>query len=161
MAVLLQGVSDGSFNSEDGILFYAHGTDFWDRTEPQPEFIYHSYSDRNVYYLALSGTFPGAAKRITTTAGDVVQVGDTLTKFIDYVRREENIELSRSASGDVFDYYHWYWGLAGDNQLFFSLPAPAPFSVNSLTVRSTRSNFDIRVNGVEADFDSTGILGIY
>ncbi len=161
MAILVQDGGDGNFGPGDAIVFYAQGADFWDRTQQQPEFVYDSYSDRNVYYLALSGNFSSTPLRIASESGSGIQVTDTLTQFADYVHREENSVLAENSDGDVFDYYHWYWGLAGDNQLFFSLPAPAPQSVNSFAVSSTRSNFNIRVNGIEADYDSTGQPGLY
>ena len=144
MAITVFGESDGTFGDQDFVMFYANGGDFntWDSI---PGFIRHPYSDRNVYYLTYGGTFTTPPKRMRVVEGGVPNAIDTVTQFTDYIHFEEDAVLS-SSGGDVFDYYNWYWGLAGDITLFINLPQPAPQSENRLIIKTTRPTFDLRLN---------------
>ncbi len=153
MAILVDGESDGSLGDNDQIMFYANGGDFWDwRSEPQ--YVRHPYSDRNVYYLSYGGTFAGAPLRIATAGVDEVNASDTLTRFFDRLHFEQDAVFA-SSGGDVFDYFNWYWGIAGDLTAFVNLPQPAPLANSVFRVRATRPSFNLRLNNFEIARDSS------
>ena len=67
-AIKVIGEDDGKFDTEDYILFYGRGTDFWDYTESGGEVkrYHHPYSDKNYYWI----TYGGAnGKRIQNKVG--------------------------------------------------------------------------------------------
>ncbi len=154
MAVTIFGESDGNFGDQDFLMFYANGGDFntWDNNTPG--FIRHPYSDRNVYYMSFGGNFTEPAKRMPVVESVIPNVDDTVTQFTDYIHFEEDAQLS-SSGGDVFDYYNWYWGLAGDITLFVNLPQPLAQSVNRFSIRTTRPTFNLRLNNIELSRDSS------
>ncbi|MGB5138561.1 MAG: C25 family cysteine peptidase, partial [Candidatus Zixiibacteriota bacterium] len=158
MAITVIGEDDGALGDQDFVMFYANGTDF-NTWNGNPDFMRHPYSDRNVYYLTFGGSFTDEPKRMATQSGDVSGAVDTLTRFVDYLHFEEDVEFEQS-QGDIFDYYNWYWGLAGDMTLFINLPQPTPLSVNHFRLKTTRPSqdpppFTIRVNNFEVTPDST------
>jgi hypothetical protein len=155
MAIAVIGESDGNFGEQDFAMFFGNGGDFntWGAT---PDFVHHPYSDRNVYYLTFGGNFAAQPKRMESESGEVAGAVDTLTRFIDYLHFEEESQLSQSG-GDVFDYYNWYWGLAGDVTMFINLPQPTAQSVNRFRLRVTRPSFSLRVNNFEiVPYDTIG-----
>ncbi len=164
IAITIPGEEDGSFDTEDAILFFAQGGDFWS-VDSIARFVRHPYSDRNVYYLAIGGSFPEAAKRMETVSGQLSSVVDTVTRYNDYLHFEEEAQLA-SFSGDIFDYYNWYWGLAGDISLFVNLPQPASQSVNRFRIGTRSPNstslpvFNLTVNNFAIDLDSVSNGGL-
>ena len=154
MAITIIGESDGNFGDQDFVMFYANGGDFntWDGA---PGFIRHPYSDRNVYYMTFGGTFATPVKRMAVADGTIPNAVDTVTQFTDYLHFEEEAQLS-SSGGDIFDYYNWYWGLAGDLTMFVTLPQPVAQSVNRLWIKTTRQSFTLRLNNFELTRESSG-----
>ncbi len=154
MAITVFGESDGNFGDQDFVMFYANGGDFNTWGDNTPGFIRHPYSDRNVYYLTFGGEFAAPAKRMSVVEGVNPNAVDTVTQYTDYIHFEEDALLS-SSGGDVFDYYNWYWGLAGDITLFLNLPQPVAQSVNRFTIKTTRPTFSLRLNNIELARDSS------
>ncbi len=164
IAITIPGESDGSFDAEDAILFFAQGGDFWS-VDSVARYVRHPYSDRNVYYLAVGGSFTEAAKRMETISGQLPSVVDTVTRYNDFLHFEEEVQLA-SFSGDIFDYYNWYWGLAGDISLFVNLPQPASQSVNRFRIGTRSPNstglpvFNLTLNNFAIDLDSVSNGGL-
>lgn len=160
VAIAVAGEADGNFGNDDYVMFYGNGGDFWE-SQAGPAYVRHPYSDRNVYYLAIGGTFPEPARRMGTVSGDRNDVIDTVSRTIDYLHFEEEAQFSQSGD-DVFDYYNWYWGLAGDLTLFVNLPQPAPQSVNRFRIKTTRQTFNLKLNNFDIARDSSvGLVHFY
>ncbi len=99
-AIQIIGESDGSFNEEDYILFYAEGMDNW---SPENKTNLNLYADKSYYYITV-----GAAdgKRINTIAQPLGTPDLTITKFDDYQFHEVDLtnigKLGRTWFGEDF-----------------------------------------------------------
>ncbi|MDX1699953.1 MAG: type IX secretion system sortase PorU, partial [Melioribacteraceae bacterium] len=58
IAILIEGESDGSFNNNDRILFYARGLDFWEYSDITDKIKRnkHFYSKSNYYWITFGGS---------------------------------------------------------------------------------------------------------
>jgi len=103
-AILISGQSDGVFNSEDYILFYAQDADFH-KLEEDGSLTYEKnfYSDTSFYFLTISNT---EGLRVN----DLEDLGENhpkITSFDDYISYEKEeyniINSGRLWFGDKFD----------------------------------------------------------
>jgi hypothetical protein len=92
-SIYVAGESDGVFNSDDYILFYAKGAHDW-VLNPSLETAAHRqniYSDKAYYFLTVSDS---AGKRIQTASNIALAATKTITKFDDFVfyeKEEKNL----------------------------------------------------------------------
>jgi hypothetical protein len=135
---------DGIFSGADKVLFYAHGSDFW---EWDDSLIYHQhpYDIRNVYYLTWGGDFGYPPRRMQTLSA-ITDAADTVEQFVDFIHLEENRHLYRR-SGIVNDYFTWYWQTNQVFSLNFNLPAGIGGAENELRVRAFAGDVDAILNG--------------
>ncbi len=99
-AIQIVGESDGSFNDEDYILFYAEGMDNW---SPENKTNLNLYADRSYYYITVGASDGKRISTITQPSGnpDVV-----INKFDDYQFHEVDLnnigKLGRTWFGEDF-----------------------------------------------------------
>ncbi|MGC1242571.1 MAG: type IX secretion system sortase PorU [Chryseosolibacter sp.] len=105
MAIEVSGESDGRFDREDYILFYAEGPDNFEYDVTRDIFLYENnlYSDQNYYFLTIG---PDTGKRLAA-AENVAGNFPVITSFNDlafYEKDEYNIERSgREWFGEKFN----------------------------------------------------------
>jgi hypothetical protein len=101
LAVQVTGESDGSFDSEDAILFYAEGPNEWNA---ESDTNLNSFVDKTYYYLNVNAQ---NGKRITPMVEPVGVVSNTITTFLDFqFHEEDNInigKIGRRWFGEKFD----------------------------------------------------------
>lgn len=147
-AIFISGESDGVFNAEDFILFYAKGPHDWIVT-PSTNTAEHRqniYSDKSYYYITVNET---DGKRIENAPVINGTPPITITNFNDYIFYErENINLfaaGRRWVGEDFSV---------ENQQTFQIPFPNAMPNQDITVRvravavsGLTSSMQVTVNG--------------
>jgi len=113
-SILIIGEEDGSFDSNDYILFYGRGNDFWEFDSGDSDIIrkHHSYSKHNYYWITSSGN---AGKRMAgkNSPGNAAQYIQTTTrafKFLD----DDKINIGKSGR----DYWGDDFSLASDSRTY-------------------------------------------
>jgi hypothetical protein len=126
-AIYVSGESDGSFDSDDYILFYGVGPD--KETWSETGFMYEKniYSDTAYYFLRIDG---GNGKRVTEKADLTGTATTTVTTFNDHTVFEEDANNLISSgrgwygetinSGESQSFSHLIDGLSSDLTITFS-----------------------------------------
>ncbi len=138
--------SNGSFDAGDRILFYGESVNRWEYDSVGGSYVKNTYTDRNVYWLAVSSSIPESPLRISTV--DVTPDGtaiDTMNSYRRYLRVEQDNLLRRFSDGAPDDYYNWYWAASDTLTLFVST-----------SDRVVGQTVNIFLGG--RTFDTTGIL---
>jgi hypothetical protein len=149
-SIYIQGETDGKFDKQDFILFFAEGPDKFAFDTQRDIFFYENnlYCDHNYYFLTVS---EDAGKRIATseTQGSGFPV---IREFNDFVYYEQDIlKLNDPKSGR--EWYGEKFGVS-TNQHTFSPTVngirQGPFKIVSdvLSQSYTNSSFKLSVNGV-------------
>lgn len=106
-AIFIQGESDGVFNTNDYILFYAKGPDKWTYNSSSCSNFNHQnhlYSDTAYYFINIDG---GSGKRITSQVSLSAPPTHLVTTFNDYAYHEfDNVNFLKSGRlwvGEYFD----------------------------------------------------------
>ena len=116
-AIVVRGETDGTFDRNDQILFYAEGPDSHDYLTGKSIFRYENniYSDKNFYFLTISDD-PG--KRIAT-APNLAGSYPLITTFDDYAYHElDETNIERSGR----EWYGEKFGLINSHTLKFAIP---------------------------------------
>ncbi|RPD99925.1 T9SS C-terminal target domain-containing protein [Aureibaculum marinum] len=148
-AIYVKGEDDNSFDNNDYILFYGKGPHSWNITPSQPtqsRHINNIYSDRAYYFLTVDN---GLGKRISNANEISATPTQTITNFNDY-DFIENDNINLFANGQ-----QWFGkDLSFENSTtkifkFENLDTSQPISirVRAVTISSTSSSLDIKVNG--------------
>ncbi len=155
-AVYVKGGEDGSFDSDDYILFYAEGTDNWSQ-----ENLSHNnlYSDKSYYYVTVSG---GPGKRIQPMpdlSGSTEPI-TSITEVDDYhfheVDKTNIARMGRRWFGEDF-------AIDNEQSFDFELPDVVPgsqvnVSVTAAAAAFTNTSFSIKANG--SDIGSISLLSL-
>ena len=100
-AITIIGESDGSFDRDDYILFYAEGVDNW---SPENQTHNNLYADRSYYYVTAQGN---NGKRINTMPAIAGNATLNITTFDDYQYHEVDktniVRLGRRWFGEAFN----------------------------------------------------------
>ncbi len=149
-AIMVAGESDGVFNDNDYVLFYARGPHTWtyDTVQHKYSHQFNVYSDAAYYFL----TFDlGAGKRVATQIQNAGITTSTATKFDDYSFWENDnynfIKSGKTWFGDQFNIV-----TNERSSPLFSFPnmdLSTPAIMNTqVAVRSTQtSSMNLQVNG--------------
>lgn len=141
-AIQVIGESDGVFNNEDYILFYAEGVDNWSQ---ENETHLNLYSDRSYYYITVGST---NGKRIATASQPIGTATLNLTDFDDYQFHEIDLtnigRLGRVWFGENFS-------LKNEQSFEFSFPniiptAPCSIKIHTGANSVVDTSFSIAVN---------------
>ncbi|MFB3389394.1 type IX secretion system sortase PorU [Flavobacterium sp. LAR06] len=142
-AIQIVGESDGIFDNEDYILFYAEGTDSWS-SESQTNL--NLFDNKSYYYVTVSG---GDGKRISNLNQPSANTTIELNTFDDYQFHEidqTNIaHLGRQWFGESFD-------INQEQEFTFAFPnletsVPLKIEVNTASAAYTPTSFTIAANG--------------
>ena len=141
-AIQVIGESDGIFDSQDFILFYAEGMDTWNDDYKSNLNI---YADKSYYYVTTQGD---TGKRIVDMTQPTGTTSTTITTFDDYQFHEVdevNVEkLGRVWFGESFS-------VDNEQEFKFKFPnivssSPIEIKTHVAAVTSTTNNFKIEAN---------------
>lgn len=142
-AVQIIGESDGVFDNEDYILFYAEGVDTWSE-ESQTNV--NLYDTKSYYYITVQGN---NGKRISNMSQPSGTANLNLTTFDDHQFHEIDLvnigKLGRKWFGEVFD-------INQDQEFSFDFPnidtsTPIKLSLNATSAAYTTTSFKVFANG--------------
>ncbi|MCH2033332.1 MAG: type IX secretion system sortase PorU [Tenacibaculum sp.] len=150
-AIFVRGENDGSFNSDDYILFYGIGPHSWETNilNETASHIQNIYNEEAYYFITVADT-PG--KRITDspilTGGSTTSIS-TFDDFVFYEKENTNLlAVGRLWFGENFSV---------NNSQNFSIPFENAQTGSSISVKvtavaqsSTSSNMNITVNGTSS-----------
>lgn len=148
-AITLVGESDGKFDSQDYILFYADGVDNWNE-----ENLTHNnlYSDRAYFYVTTQG---GPGKRIGNMPAISGNANLTINTFDDYqfyeVDKNNIARLGRRWFGDAFN-------IQNEQEFEFTFPNIVTTSPVSISVTGAAAAFTATSIAVTANAQSLGSL---
>ncbi len=144
-AIQLIGEEDGSFDSQDYILFYAEGVDTYNQ---ESDTHLNLYSDRSYYYITASGVTNG--KRITTMLEPTQVPALVVNEFDHYQFHEKDLtnfaRLSRKWVGENFS-------VQNEQTFSFSFPnivssVPIKFrGVTAINSSNLNASFTFKANG--------------
>jgi hypothetical protein len=141
-AIQFIGESDGVFDSQDYILFYAEGVDNWNEENKTNINI---YSDKAYYYVTATGD---TGKRITDMVQPSGTANTTYTTFDDYQFHEVDevniVRLGRVWFGEQFS-------IDNEQEFDFNIPnivstTPIQISVHGASAAFAPTNFKIEAN---------------
>ena len=142
-AIEIVGESDGVFNNDDYIVFYAEGVDTWNN-ESQTNI--NLYDTKSYYYVTVQGD---DGKRISNMAQPTGTSTTNLSTFDDYQFHEIDIvnivKLGRQWFGESFD-------INQDQEFTFTFPnidssTPIKLNITTASAAFTATSFKISANG--------------
>ncbi len=153
VSLLVVDGGDGVFDRNDQLLFYGEAVNRWVYEAGRaPAYANNRYTDENVYWLAVSGSFSGSSIRMSQVGG--APVGPTVP-VVDTYRNRVHVEQDRMISvwvdGHVWDYYNWYW----TDETSLTVHAATPGAIESdsayvYTAARTNGSVSVSINGVPA-----------
>ncbi|MEY2630560.1 MAG: hypothetical protein RLZZ469_1457 [Bacteroidota bacterium] len=150
-AIHFVGESDGSFDNQDYILFYAEGLDNWNEENKTH---LNLYADRAYYYVTASGD---NGKRITDFVQPTANANTVITNFDDYQFHEiddVNIaKLGRVWFGEQF-------GIDNEQEFDFTFPNLVTNSPIVVKTHVAASAFNQTSFKIEANNQLVGNIGI-
>ena len=144
-AIQIIGESDGSFDNDDYILFYAEGVDTWS-DESQTNI--NLFDTKSYYYVTAQGN---DGKRISTMAQPTGSSTLNLTTFDDHQFHELDLiniaHLGRQWFGESFE-------INQDQEFSFTFPnidtaTPVKLSVVAASAAFTTTSFKVSANGLD------------
>jgi len=160
-AIFISGENDGSFDTQDFILFYAKGPHDWEinANVTKPTHRQNIYSNKGYYFISVDET---DGKRITTKPEITANASTQITTFDDYIFYEkENVNLI--AAGQ-----QWFGeDFSIESTRTFTIPFPnaVPNEIVSVRTRavavsSLSSSMTVKANGQNLyDLSFFGISG--
>ncbi|TDW49679.1 peptidase C25-like protein [Flavobacterium sp. 270] len=142
-AIQITGESDGVFNNEDYILFYAEGVENWN-TESQTNL--NLFDTKSYYYITTAG---GIGKRISNINQPTGSSTLELNTFDDYQFHEVDLtniaHLGRQWLGESFD-------VNQDQEFTFNFPnidttVPVKIELSAASAAFTPTSFAVAANG--------------
>ena len=120
-AIFIEGEDDNKFDSDDLIIFYGRGTDFWEFDISMNKYVrrHHPYSKKNYYWITSGGNNGKRMNERNSYSGDVSLIQTTTKAFTSL--EEDKINIGKSGRD--------YWG---DD---FSLSTNTRTYINSLNER--------------------------
>ncbi len=154
-AIHIEGESDGVFNDDDYILFYAKGPNTWtyDPTTSLYNHQKHDYVDTSYYFIGIGTGNPPT--RISNISSSTASPNVEVNSFDDYVfhevARENLIRSGREWFGEKFDVQTTY-NFSGARFTFPNIIGDAETVVRAnvvgrTTVAAGTSRFTMTVNG--------------
>ncbi len=144
-AIQVVGDSDGAFNNEDYILFYAEGVDTWNEESQTNN---NLYDTKSYYYITVQG---GDGKRISNMVQPIGTISQNITSFDDYQYNELDlvniVNLGRQWLGESFD-------INQEQEFSFNFPnidiaSPVKLIVTAASAAFTNTTFKVAANSQE------------
>ena len=142
-AIQINGESDGVFNNEDYILFYAEGVDTWNQ---ESRTNVNLYDKKSYYYIAVQGV---DGKRINPIIQPTGNSTLNLTTFDDYQFHELDLinvaRLGRQWFGESFE-------VKNEQEFDFNFPnidtsVPVKIILTAASAAFTSTSFTVTANG--------------
>ncbi|MES2575798.1 MAG: type IX secretion system sortase PorU [Bacteroidota bacterium] len=146
-AIEIIGESDGVFNNDDYILFYAEGVDTWNE---ESKTNINLYDTKSYYYITIQGN---DGKRIPNMTQPVGASTLNLNTFDDYQFHELDliniVKLGRQWFGESFD-------INQEQEFTFNFPnidtsTPAKLNINFASASFTTTSFKVSSNGQDVE----------
>jgi hypothetical protein len=142
VSIFISGEDDGSFDSDDFILFYGWSVNDWDYdlAGRQATFYTNPFTYDHIFWLTFGEEI--FSKRMEIKDGSLVEQNPfTPLKFKARVHEEHDKEHEED------DYRYWYWEQTDAVRRELSLPGAVPEDTNFVKVKTTSvDSVDIRVN---------------
>jgi hypothetical protein len=144
-AIQIQGENDGTFNSDDFILFYGEGTFNWN-DESQTNL--NLYDSKSYYYINIQGNDGKRVSNMTQPSGTNTL---NLNTYDDYQFHEVDLknitQVGRQWLGETFD-------INQDQEFTFSFPnidtsVPVNLNVSLASAAFTSTSFKISANSLD------------
>ncbi len=148
---------DGSFGASDLVVFYGESVNRWRYRPGYPDiYVNNHFNNYNVYWLAVSGDFEGAAHRMTQVDASLSGPVDTvIASCKQMVHIEQDQLLGMNLQEHFSNYYNWYWSDTTDNTLYVSTPGAISGDSATVLVRGQSGSaygfYEVAVNGVQAE----------
>jgi hypothetical protein len=160
MAIFVSGEDDGAFDSEDFVLFFGWSPHDWDYDSSANATGFHTnpFTNDNVFWMTFNPTvsFPDAPRRMEVLDGSLHEENPiTPVKFSSRIHIEADKAIRTNSSGDVVDYFNWYWMETSFARLFVNLPGLIPEDGCLIKIRHSQSFPSLRVNGESAEIIDT------
>ncbi len=147
------GGDDGQFDNGDLIVFYANSVDSWQYSDYHNRYHHYRnhYTDKNVYWLAIDGSFSSLPNRFNQIDGSP---GGSYDISVDnfkcrYQKEFDWIFWRTLPTSFIRDYFDWYWGFGKTFETSVQLTDLIPAGETNVYVRH-RSGFPmLMVNGGE------------
>ena len=142
-AIQINGESDGVFNNEDYILFYAEGVDTWNQ---ESNTNINLYDNKSYYYITTQGNDGKRIKPLIEPSGSSIL---NLTTFDDYQFHELDLtniaRLGRQWFGESFE-------VKDEQEFDFTFPnidvsAPVKLMLTAASAAFTPTSFNVTANG--------------
>lgn len=155
-AIEIIGESDGVFNNEDYILFYAEGVDTWNNDSQTNV---NLYDTKSYYYVNVQGS---DGKRIQNMIQPTGASTLNLNTFDDYQFHELDlinvVRLGRQWFGESFD-------INQDQEFTFTFPnidstTPVKLNINAASSAFTATSFKVSANGQDVGTMSFSPLSV-
>ncbi|MBA4275363.1 type IX secretion system sortase PorU [Flavobacterium sp.] len=155
-AIEIIGESDGVFNNEDYILFYAEGVDTWNNDSQTNV---NLYDTKSYYYVTVQGS---DGKRIQNMVQPTGTSTLNLNTFDDYQFHELDlinvVRLGRQWFGESFD-------INQDQEFTFTFPnidstTPVKLNINAASSAFTATSFKVSANGQDVGTMSFSPLSV-
>ncbi len=149
LSILVSGEEDGSFDSDDFILFYGWSVNDWDYdlSGEGASFYTNPFTRDHIFWLTFGNeaSFPQPPKRMEVKSGALVEQHPfSPYKFKARVHMEEDQQCP--------DYSDWYWLRTDSVRMKLSLPGVVPNDTNLLKIKTESvEQADIRVNQEPAE----------
>lgn len=150
LCIYVNGEEDGSFDSDDFILFFGWGVNNWEYDTSLSQYYYYlnHYTTKNTYWLTFSGNFPESAKRMEIKDGSLKDPQPFVPlRFKTRVHLEEEKYLYKSSSGHYADFFNWYLEYLSTTTDHLSLWGVVPGDSAEVKVRAAYAFPAIIVNG--------------
>jgi hypothetical protein len=154
-AIIVQGESDGKFNSGDYILFYGQSTLKWNYNSSLQKFEHavHQYSDTNYYFITANSPELTLPKRIQNQASSVATPTNFVNTFNDFQYYEKD-ESNLLKSGQ--EWYGEYFDVITSYDFKFNFPNIDPSSQIHTTVNGIARSSLGASNGNIMEFTVNG-----
>ena len=150
-AIQFIGESDGVFNDEDYILFYAEGIDNWN-TESQTNS--NLFATKSYYYVSTSGDL---GKRIQDLQQPTNAASQTITTFDDYQFHEVDklniVRAGRQWFGEAFN-------IDNEQEFTFDVPNAVSSSLSNLNITVGSDAYNATSFKVECNSQLVGTINL-
>ena len=146
------GQEDGKFDQGDYILFYGWSVNGWEYDTSKGEYQHYRnhYTNRNVFWLTFSGSFPDSAKRIKENDCSLIHTNFYVPQAFKEHVFEENDKEVYTSGGYIYDYFNWYESKSNSYSKNIVLDNVKDDSATiKVKTRSTHS-VKVKVNGTNA-----------
>jgi len=129
-AIIVEGESDGSFDSNDQILFYGRGVNFWEYNDIADKITRnkHFYSKQNYYWITYGGS-PGKRMEIQSNLNSTPDIVQTTTQAFKFQDNDNQnligsgllyVDDDYSSTSQSNTYIHMLDGLVDASTIYYS-----------------------------------------